>query len=149
MKTLTYLLLVLAFTAQALSLPIQYSKNTPRQASINAIVALITQLFPVNVVITAAVDLVANAEQAIGTAMGFQMTREDLDNGVCGDVLVVFARGTAETGNVGSLVGPELFNALGSALGSGKTVAVQGVDNYPASVTEYLQGGSPEGSAAM
>lgn len=123
---------------------------TPRQAaSLNALLALITQLFPINFVLTDASTLLVDAGQALATAAGEQTTREDLTSGTCGDVLVVFARGTDEPGNVGALVGPPLFDALGSALGSGKTVAVQGVDNYPASIAEYLEGGSPEGSAAM
>lgn len=34
--------------------------------------------------------------------------------GLCRPVTVIFARGTIELGNVGSLVGPPFFNALGA-----------------------------------
>lgn len=43
---------------------------------------------------------------------------------------VIFARGTGETGNVGTVTGPPFFRALRSKLGNGR-VTVQGVD-YPA-----------------
>ena len=35
-------------------------------------------------------------------------TRNDLVNGICRAVTVIFARGTTESGNVGTLVGPPL-----------------------------------------
>lgn len=143
MKTLTFLLALLFFTSQAICLPTQYN---PRQLDINAVLALITASFPTNIAVTAASDVFADADQSLANALGFQTTRNDLNSGNCGDVLVVFARGTAEPGNVGGLVGPEFFEALSTA---GKTVAVQGVENYPASVPEYLAGGSPEGSSSM
>lgn len=63
----------------------------------------------------------------------------------CKPVTVIFARGTIELGNVGSIAGPPFFNALEVLLGSDK-VAIQGVD-YPATIGGYLQGGSPEGAS--
>ena len=63
----------------------------------------------------------------------------------CKPVTVIFARGTIELGNVGSIAGPPFFNALEVLLGSDK-IAVQGVD-YPATIGGYLQGGSPEGAS--
>ena len=53
-------------------------------------------------------------------------TRNDVDNGVCRDVSVVYARGTSEPGNVGYSTGPSFFDALSSQLGASR-VAVQGV----------------------
>lgn len=44
---------------------------------------------------------------------------------------VIFARGTGETGNVGTVSGPPMFRALRQKLGNAR-VTVQGVD-YPAS----------------
>lgn len=57
------------------------------------------------------------------------------ENGVvnkncCTDVTVIFARGTAEFGNVGTFAGPPFFKSLRAKLGAGR-VTVQGVD-YPA-----------------
>lgn len=55
-------------------------------------------------------------------------TRNDL-SGACKDVTVIYARGTTELGNVGSIAGPPFFSALALKIGSSR-VAVQGVD-YP------------------
>lgn len=74
-------------------------------------------------------------------------TRNDLTDGECKNVTVIFARGTTEAGNVGSLAGPPFFDALDEALGDG-IVAVQGVD-YPADIPGYLDGGSKEGADTM
>lgn len=73
-------------------------------------------------------------------------TANDL-SGPCKPVTVIFARGTTESGNVGSLAGPPFFSALNSALGA-NNVAVQGV-NYAASVAGYLEGGDPAGASTM
>ena len=75
---------------------------------------------------------VLNARQRSSTA-------NDLENGKCAPVTVIFARGTTEGGNIGTVVGPPLQCALQSALGAGN-VAFQGVD-YPANVAGFLQGG--------
>lgn len=60
---------------------------------------------------------------------------------------VVFAHGTTETGNVGTLAGPPFFNALSAKVGTGN-IAVQGVD-YPADIPGFLAGGDKAGSALM
>lgn len=73
-------------------------------------------------------------------------TRNDL-SGPCKPVTVIFARGTSEAGNVGSIAGPPFFNALGARIGYGN-VAVQGVD-YAASVAGYLEGGDPAGASTL
>lgn len=56
-------------------------------------------------------------------------TANDVTNGVCAPLTVIFARGTGESGNIGSVIGPPLFAALSKA--RSKNVALQGV-NYPA-----------------
>ena len=73
--------------------------------------------------------------------------RNDLVDGECAAVTVVFARGTTEPGNVGTVVGPPLFSALDQTLGAGN-VAAQGVD-YPADVAGFLAGGDDAGAATM
>ncbi|ATZ57773.1 BccutA [Botrytis cinerea B05.10] len=65
----------------------------------------------------------------------------------CSDVTVIFARGTTETGTLGTVVGPPFLAALKSALGS-SSVTMNGVD-YPADVPGFLQGGDPAGSQTM
>ena len=75
-------------------------------------------------------------------------TDNDLVNGVCKNLTLIFARGTTESGNIGGIVGPPFVNALVSMLGKGQ-VAVQGVNNYPADVQDFLAGGSVTGSQDM
>ena len=74
-------------------------------------------------------------------------TQNDLLDGVCKTVTVIFARGTLESGNVGSLAGPPFFDALDTDLGT-SNVALQGVD-YAASIEGYLEGGDPAGAANL
>lgn len=66
---------------------------------------------------------------------------------LCRPVTVIFARGTIELGNVGSLAGPPFFNALGDAIGY-SNVAIQGVD-YPATILGYLEGGDKGGATKL
>ena len=75
----------------------------------------------------------------------FSVTRNEL--GECESVTVIFARGTTELGNVGSLAGPPFFNALDSVIGADH-VAVQGLD-YPATILGYLGGGDKEGAQTL
>jgi hypothetical protein len=77
----------------------------------------------------------------------WDVTRNDLVNGVCAPVTVIFARGTVELGNVGALAGPPFFNALADIIGS-QNLAVQGVD-YGATIAGYLEGGDPAGAATL
>ena len=68
-----------------------------------------------------------------GTTTGYTSgnTANDVTNGVCAPLTVIFARGTGESGNIGSVIGPPLFAALSKDLN--KNVALQGV-NYAADV---------------
>ena len=54
-------------------------------------------------------------------------TQNDLVGGICKTVTVIFARGTLESGNVGSLAGPPFFDAPDNDFGT-SNVALQGVD---------------------
>lgn len=71
-------------------------------------------------------------------------TFNELVSGACRGTTIIYARGTTEAGNVGSVAGPPFFTALGSALGGRSNLAVQGVD-YPADVAGFLAGGSRQG----
>lgn len=65
-----------------------------------------------------------------------------MQNPVCSDVTLIFARGTTEKGNMGTCVGPELAEALRDEIPS---LSVQGVD-YPADSegnTKYGASGGP------
>ncbi|KAI9834405.1 MAG: hypothetical protein M1819_003016 [Sarea resinae] len=83
----------------------------------------------------------------IDKRLDLSITENDIKNGICRNITVIFARGTTELGNVGADAGPPFFNALELAVGAGK-VAVQGVD-YPADIPGYLVGGSPAGGTTM
>jgi hypothetical protein len=75
-------------------------------------------------------------------------TENDLTNGSpCKAMTVIFARGTTETGNVGTLTGPPFFNAMSQAVGA-SNLAVQGVE-YPADIPGFLAGGDANGSKKM
>ncbi|KAM5343090.1 hypothetical protein ACJ41O_014056 [Fusarium nematophilum] len=78
---------------------------------------------------------------------GFSGSTQDGLSGACKDVTVVFARGTSEMGNVGSVAGPPFFQALAEQVGSDK-LAVQGVE-YAASVSGIMQMGDKAGSEKM
>ncbi|KAL6712699.1 hypothetical protein ACN47E_000576 [Coniothyrium glycines] len=54
-----------------------------------------------------------------------------VDKNCCADITVIYARGTGEGGNVGTVSGPPMFKAIRSKLGSNR-ILVQGV-TYPAS----------------
>jgi cutinase len=117
---------------------------------VNLLLALITQLFPINALVQDMGDLVENAETVFAELAGFDTSESDLTAGQCGDVIIVFARGTSEPGNVGSLVGPPFFKEVRERLSAqGKSLAVQGVDDYPADVEGFLKGGDANGSQRM
>jgi cutinase len=67
-----------------------------------------------------------------------QSTASDVQNGVCAPVTLIFARGTTEPGNLGTIVGPPLASAMKTAFGD-KGVAIQGV-NYPADIPGATSG---------
>lgn len=89
-----------------------------------------------------------DAAPVFARQLGSATTQNDiLNNKPCKPVTILFARGTTEAGNVGSLTGPPFFSAVASAIGS-TNLAVQGVD-YPADVAGFLAGGSASGSTTF
>ncbi|CAD6441405.1 271631ca-8155-4618-879a-dd8ae6293e82 [Sclerotinia trifoliorum] len=87
------------------------------------------------------------AAAAASTTPTVVTTENGLTTDACKPVIVIFARGTNEVGNVGQDVGPYVFTDLRAALTTAK-VTVQGVD-YAANVLGYLEGGDPTGSTTM
>jgi hypothetical protein len=65
----------------------------------------------------------------------------------CPDVQAYFARGTGESGTLGTVVGPDFSRELSSAL-RGKSVTFTGI-SYPASVSGYNAGGDRGGARTM
>ncbi|KAH8659140.1 cutinase-domain-containing protein [Tricladium varicosporioides] len=66
----------------------------------------------------------------------------------CSSMAIIFARGTAEPGNVGILTGPPFFAAIAAYMNGTNQLAVQGID-YPADVAGFLAGGSQKGAEKM
>lgn len=147
MKFNTALTLLPVLVSPTLANPIP-SATVVARLSVNSILALISEFFPIGETLQAAGDLIADGDSLLADALGYSTSESDLTNGDCGDVVVIFARGTDEPGSVGALAGPPFFDALSTALGS-KTLSVQGVLPYGASVTEFLEGGDPVGAASM
>lgn len=95
----------------------------------------------------AAPTFIAVSESGLNTRQSSD-TRNDLTDGnPCKAVTVIFARGTTESGNVGSLAGPPFFSAIATAIGDAN-LAVQGVD-YAADIAGFLAGGDAAGSKTM
>lgn len=76
-------------------------------------------------------------------------TQNDVKNGGgCKAMTVLFARGTTEAGNMGSIAGPPFVSAIGKMMGGAANVAVQGIE-YPADIPGFLAGGDKGGSTLM
>ncbi|KAL8801227.1 MAG: hypothetical protein Q9182_004621 [Xanthomendoza sp. 2 TL-2023] len=72
-------------------------------------------------------------------------TANDITNKTpCKPLTIIFARGTNERGNLGSVIGPPLYTALKTKLGAEK-IAYQGVP-YPASPAGNANGGGTGGA---
>ncbi|OJD34420.1 carbohydrate esterase family 5 protein [Diplodia corticola] len=82
-----------------------------------------------------------------GLSLGGESTSNGLDED-CKAATLIFARGTTETGNMGSVVGPGFGSSLKEQLGDGK-VAIQGVDYAAdaAGIATEVTGGA--GTTAM
>ncbi|KAF1987978.1 carbohydrate esterase family 5 protein [Aulographum hederae CBS 113979] len=69
--------------------------------------------------------------------------------GPCREIIFIFARGSTEIGNMGSICGPETANGLRRRYGA-PSVAVQGVDYRAGLATNFLpQGADPLGTMDM
>lgn len=121
---------------------------TKRETALNAFLALLLDYLPdIDGSINAVTGVLTAFEQFLALITGTQTTYNEL-GGTCKAYTVIFARGTTEPGNVGILVGPPLFSALKTKVGS-SVVTIQGVNNYEADVSGYLEGGDAGGSAMM
>jgi cutinase len=111
---------------------------TPRvSASTNALLALVASLFPVNLAVQDVGDVITDAETGFAAVLGYPTPENALE------------RGTTEPGDVGALVGPPFFDSVRAQLPGGKTLAVQGVDDYAADIPGFLEGGEAAGSQRM
>lgn len=86
--------------------------------------------------------IVRDPNSELELAVRQSSTEEGLRFGIgCGDVILIYARGSTEVGNMGTIVGPGLARALDRRLLT-RDLTVQGV-NYAALLsTNYLPGGT-------
>ena len=121
------------------------SRNTP----LNTFLALLLEYIPaIDGTINAVAGVLTVFEALLADLTGEKTTYNELGTKACTAYTIIFARGTTEPGNVGILVGPPLFQALESLVGS-SALTIQGVNDYSASIEGYLEGGDPTGSAEM
>jgi len=144
--------LVSIFSLLGLSLaspiPVERKELEARETSFNAFLTILLANLPaLDGTISSVVGALTTVEALLASLTGDTTTYNDL-TGACKEYTIIFARGTTEPGNVGILVGPPLFDALKAVVGSGN-VAVQGVNDYAASIDGYLAGGDATGSAEM
>jgi len=84
----------------------------------------------------------------IASAALNSMSQNDVVNGgACKAMTILFARGTTEQGNMGTVAGPPFVSAVGKMIGAAN-VAVQGIE-YPADIPGFLAGGDKTGSMLM
>jgi cutinase len=135
----------------ALSIPDPVVKEraiVKKQAALTEFLALLLADLPIlDAPITELTSVLTDFEQLLADALDIQTTENEL-GGACTKYTIIFARGTTEPGNVGVLVGPELFDALESLVGT-SALTIQGVNDYAASIEGYLDGGDSVGSAEM
>ena len=82
-----------------------------------------------------------------GTLATYKTQNDLTDGSPCKPMTIIFARGTTEPGNVGTITGPPFFAAVSDAVGA-NNLAVQGVP-YPADIPGFLAGGDAGGSATL
>jgi len=138
----------LALLPLAFSAPLPYIEE--RQTALTSFLALILNRLPaINGPIEKVTGILTAFTHTIAILTWTQTTYNDLSpsNPTCKDYTLLFARGTAEPGNVGVLAGPPFIDALKERLGKSR-LAVQGV-KYDADVEGYLTGKDSAGIANL
>lgn len=76
-------------------------------------------------------------------------TENEFTDGGCRDIIMLFARGSTEIGNMGTICGPQTGQGLKDNFGA-DSVAVEGIDYAAALDTNFLPGGAdPAGISEM
>jgi len=97
-------------------------------------------LLTLTLLFTSALAAPANLE--VRQLIGGSTTSNDFVQGGCKDVIMIYARASSESGNIGSSLGPSLKSGLNSRYRN--NFAMQGVD-YPASLADnFLPGGTTQ-----
>jgi cutinase len=142
-------LLSILLSGAALASPSR-SANKRTETILNEFLADLLKYLPaIDEPLNLATGAITALDDVLAVLTGANTTENQLiDGSSCDEYTLIFARGTAEPGNMGVLVGPPLVWALQDIVGdSGLTI--QGVNDYSASVEGYLEGGDPDGSANL
>ncbi|KAF6797591.1 cutinase 1-like protein 1 [Colletotrichum sojae] len=92
-------------------------------------------------------DIEARQRGRGGRGGGVGSTANEFVEGGCKNVIMIFARGSTERGNMGTICGPQTANGVKAQFSS---VAVQGVDYAAGLATNTLPGGAdPKGIEEM
>ena len=116
--------------------------------TVKEILSAAVSLLPVQLTIKTIEGVIQVAEEYIALFLGLSTIENDVVQGRCADLTIIYARGTGETGNVGAVVGPPFFLAVADSMGGRENIALQGVD-YAATAQGFLDGGDKAGSKTM
>ncbi|RAL60624.1 hypothetical protein DID88_009942 [Monilinia fructigena] len=149
MKLSYFLTILTASLIAAAPIPsVSTTDNEKRNAPLNVLLSQILSHLPITSGAVRSIDkILLDFNNLISQLTGVSATYNEL-GGACKDYTIIFARGTDDNGNTGVYTGPPFFMALKNAVGS-SNVTVQGVNNYAATMANYLAGGDPVGSASM
>lgn len=146
MRSLAFLSLI--FAGGSLAHPTQStSAEIDRRGwpDVSDFLSKVAAVFPVNVMVDTVCDTITVGQLGMSILFGIPSSEND----GCGDITLLYARGTCDAGNVGVLVGPWFFRSLGAkGQKMGKSVAVNGFA-YPATVEGYLNGSEGNGDKLL
>ncbi|KAH8663204.1 cutinase [Ilyonectria robusta] len=97
---------------------------------------IMTTLTLASVALAIPMDTKTSKRQSTGS------TANDFKRNGCNDIIFIFARGSAEIGNMGTIVGPDVADNLKEEFPG--QVAVQGVDYAALLSTNFLPGGTDD-----
>ncbi|KAF5494432.1 Cutinase [Colletotrichum siamense] len=140
------LFLFSCFFALAASIP--HSVPPKPRFDVGGMITMIEDFFPANQTLSFNTTGMDQAWAQIASNFSLSVEENSLQKDRCADIMVVFARGTYEIGNVGVLVGAPFLQVLRELAAPGLTIEMQGVE-YAANMTGYQLGGDPEGSQKM
>jgi len=115
------------------------------KASFSLLAAALVASTTANRIMVDFTPLLEDAESDVSAAV--ETTYNEYVDGGCRDVIIFFARGTTEPGNVGDSPGPQTIDLLKAALGE-DVVAGQGIDYSASLLGNLYEGGCPPDEAA-
>lgn len=145
MKSTTALLALLA-AQTTLAAPVTTVSKPRKRLDVDKLLAAVLSSFPIGSAVKDLQSTLTSTQQDIADRLDVDTTRNA--SAGCADVTILFARGTDDPGNVGLLTGSPFFDAIQAQL-EGKSLAVQGTNNYAASIDGFLNGGDKTGSQQL